>query len=134
MKPDRIEGDYAKVVRIIGDIGGLGMDLKRHDAATITASVEFMRKGNPELFDWLSQILTAGAPHEPSTTETKEAKLIAALRLTRTRDEHSLGCRIKDCTECHRLLDAVVEARCEALGDMLNPVAAVARPVEETKP
>ena len=51
----------------------------------------------------------------------REVQLEAALRLTRTRDEHLQNCRIEHCRRCSELQSAAVNARCDALGDLKNP-------------
>lgn len=58
----------------------------------------------------------------------REQRLEAALRLTRTRDEHTWNCKITDCQQCADLNEAVVDARCEALGDVSNKFPAIHPP------
>lgn len=49
-------------VEIVSAIGSLGYDLQYYDEATIEQAVEFLRKVNPKLFDWLVDCLIGLRP------------------------------------------------------------------------
>lgn len=42
---------------LVSDIGSLGFDLQHHSDEEIAEAVAFLRKVNPEMFDWLVKIL-----------------------------------------------------------------------------
>lgn len=61
--------DLVSAVQAVGDIGSLGLDLQRHSEADVIEAVRFLRKSNPDLFDYLSRVLAspdaAAAPLDP---------------------------------------------------------------------
>lgn len=44
-------------VTLVSAIGSLGFDLQHHSDEQIAEAVAFLRKVNPEMFDWLVRVL-----------------------------------------------------------------------------
>ena len=57
-------------VEIVSDIGALGFALQHHSAADIASAVHFVRIINPEMFDWLAELL-APSPHVAEVARTE---------------------------------------------------------------
>jgi hypothetical protein len=48
-------------LEIVSDIGSLGFDLQHHNETDIAYAVQVLRTVNPQMFDWLVQVLGAAS-------------------------------------------------------------------------
>lgn len=68
---------------IVSDIGALGFDLQHHSDEAVAEAVKILRTVNPEMFDYLSRVLSVGAsqPHSPEMHTWKRTFVVCLFAL-----------------------------------------------------
>ena len=87
------------------------------NGSSFVAEKRFLDNGYGEV-DSCPRCCVGQPSHAERVLRDVNAKLEAALRMTRTKDEHCWKCRVEGCARCLDLNDQVINMRCDALDDV----------------